>query len=80
MEKDFLDELMEALQQLKDEQRKTAVPVPVAPHKVIGAFFRVAKNHTLTAQEKKDIVTFALSIDGDLSAGDRAVLRDFDEN
>ena len=78
MKKDFLDELMEELQKLKDEQKKVTISAPVAPHKVISAFTRVAKNHELTYEEKRSFAEFAMSLDG-ITPQEAEILRDLDQ-
>lgn len=76
MKKDLLDELMEALQKLKGEQKTITVSVPVAPGKVLGVIREVAKNHELTQEEKKALAAAAAAMDGDVTAADMEALSD----
>lgn len=76
MKKDLLDELMEALQKLKEEQKTITVSVPVAPGKVLGVIREVAKNHELTQEEKKALAAAAAAMDGDVTAADMEALSD----
>lgn len=78
MKKDFLDELMEELQKLKDEQKKITISAPVAPHKIIGVIGSVARNHELTFEEKRAIAEVAMSLDG-ITPQEAAILRDLDK-
>lgn len=74
MKQDFLDELMEALQALKEEQKTLVLPAPVPPHKVIRTIQNVAKNHELTFEEKRTMATMAMAMDG-LTAEEAEILR-----
>jgi len=78
MKKDFLDELMEELQKLKDAQKKVTISAPVAPHKVISTFTRVAKNHELTYEEKRAFVEAAMSLDG-ITPQEAEILQELDQ-
>ena len=53
MSKDFLDELMDELQKLKESKKETVIPVPPAPHEVFGTIVEVAKKHNITADEMR---------------------------
>lgn len=53
MQKDFLDELMEELQKLKENKKETVIPVPPAPHEVFGTIVEVARKHNITADEMR---------------------------
>lgn len=53
MQKDFLDELMEELQKLKENKKETVIPVPPAPHEVFGTIVDVARKHNITADEMR---------------------------
>ena len=74
MKKDFLDELMEALQ---TEQKKVSISAPIAPHKVIGVFANVAKEHELTWEEKRAIAETAMALDG-ITPDEAELLHDLD--
>lgn len=76
MGKEFLDELMDELQKLKDEQKAITIPAPVAPHKVIKVIADVAKHHELSEEEKKSLACAAAAMDGDVSASDLEALGD----
>ena len=80
MKKDFLDEVMEELQKLKDEQKKVTITAPVAPHKVLKAISQVAKNHEFTLEEKKTFITMAAMLDGTLSPAEMAELQKLDKH
>lgn len=51
MKKDFLDEVMEALQKLKEQSKEIIITVPVAPHEVLKTIGQVAKNYEFSADE-----------------------------
>ena len=51
MEKTFLDELIEALLQLKEQKKEAKLPVPPTPHEVLKTVAKVAKSHNITAEE-----------------------------
>lgn len=51
MKKDFLDEVMEELQKLKEQSKKITISAPVAPHEVLKAIGKVAKNYEFSADE-----------------------------
>ena len=71
MKKDFLDELMEELQKLKDQAKEITIPVPVAPHEVFRAIERVAKNHNLSANELESMMGLR-----DVTKADLDLIRD----
>lgn len=76
MKKDFLDELMEELQKLKEDQKSITITAPVAPHKVFGVIHNVAKNHELTLEEKKELAAVAAAMDGDVTPEELETLND----
>ena len=51
MGKTFLDELIEALLQLKEQKKEIKLPVPPTPHEILKTVARVAKNHNITSDE-----------------------------
>ena len=79
MKKDFLDELMDELQQLKDEQKKITISTPVAPHKVLSVINHVIKKHEITLDEKKAFVIAAASLDGDISPAELSNIRELEK-
>lgn len=79
MKKDFLDELMEALQGLKEEQKTITITAPVAPHKVIRTITEVVKKHELTFEEKKAFTEAMMALDG-ITHQEAEILRDWKEN
>lgn len=51
MKKEFLDEVMEELQKLKDQSKEITISVPIAPHEVLKAIGKVVKNYEFSADE-----------------------------
>jgi len=51
MKKDFLDEVMAELQKLKEQSKEITITVPVAPHEVLKAIGKVAKDYEFSADE-----------------------------
>ena len=76
MAKEFLDELMEELQKLKDEQKTITISAPVAPHKVIKAINQVVKHHELTQEEKQMLVEVSAAMDGTISPAEQENLEE----
>ena len=74
MQKDFLDELMEELQKLKENKKETVIPVPPAPHEVFGTIVEVAKKHNITADEMR-----AFAAMRPLSKGEVEALKELDK-
>ena len=79
MKKDFLDEVLEELQKLKDEQKKVTITVPVAPHRVLGAIGQVAKKHEFTLEERTALTAAIAMLDGNLSPAEMTELRELDK-
>ena len=75
MQKDFLDELMEELQKLKENKKETVIPVPPAPHEVFGTIVEVARKHNITADEMRALAAMRL-----LSQGEVETLNKLEEN
>ena len=80
MKKDFLDELMEELQKLKDEQKKITISVPVAPHRVMNVINRILKNHTFTIEEKKAFASAVAALDSNITPQEAAQLQNMCED
>ena len=79
MQKDFLDELMEELAKLHEEKKVSGLAPDIARGKTIEAFMRVAKNHKLTAAEKKAFVTAAAAMDGDVTLDEAELINAMDD-
>ena len=60
MKKDFLDELIDGLVELKNGKKKISLNVPPAPHEVFEVIVRVAKNHSITADELRTALSLSL--------------------
>lgn len=75
MKKDFLDELVDGLLELK-ENKKVSISVPPAPHEVIKVLLKVANNHNITQKELGAMLAFR----DDLSKDEIAMLKDIGDN
>ena len=65
MKKDFLNELIDALTELRDNQKQITISAPPSPAAVLKTVGMVAKNHEVTAED----VEVALALRS-ISAGD----------
>lgn len=78
MEKDLLDEIMEALQRLKDEQKNVTIHKPIPPHMVFSTIGQVIKKHKLTLDERKAFITTVAMMDEVISPVEMTELRELD--
>lgn len=74
MKQDLVDELLDALQHLKSEQKTLTLSTPIPPHKVIRTINSVIGNHELTFEEKRTLSASAMALDG-LTAEEARILR-----
>lgn len=79
MKKNFLDEVMEELSKVVQDRDHGILDPETSRGKSIEAIIRVAKNHKLTAEEKKAIAAFAMSLDG-ITAEEADLLNRMNEN
>lgn len=74
MKQDLVDELLDALQHLKGEQKTLTLSAPIPPHKVISTINSVISKHELTFEEKRTLAASAMALDG-LTAEEVRILR-----
>ena len=51
LKKDFLNELIDALTELRDNQKQITISAPPSPAAVLKTVGMVAKNHEITAED-----------------------------
>lgn len=73
MKRDFIDELIDALIELKNSKKKISISIPPAPHEVFDVIVQVAKRHQITADEMKMLFGFR-----DLGKSERELLEDLE--
>ena len=56
--KDFLSELIDALIELRDNQKKLNIPVPPSPAVVLKTMNDVAKNHEFNVEDAEIAMAF----------------------
>ena len=76
MNKNFLDELMEAL---RGEEKEVTISAPIAPHKVICVFTQVVQTHELTWDEKRNLAVTAMSFDG-ITSDEAEIINELDSS
>lgn len=64
MKQDLVDELLDALQQLKTEQKTLTLSTPIPPHKVINTIIPVIRKHELTFEDKRTLAANAMALHG----------------
>lgn len=74
--KDFLNELIDALTELRDEQKKITLPAPPSPKAVLKVVGDVAKNHEVTAEDLEVVMAIRSFTANNVSAEDIKIMHD----
>ena len=65
MKKDLLEEMIEALTELRNNQKKISIPVPPKPDEVFRVIGKVAKEHEVTSSEMMTMMALRNTIQND---------------
>ena len=77
--KDFLGELIDALTELRDEQKKITIPAPPTPADVLKVVGNIAKKHEVTADDLEVAMALRSVVSGNVTASDMRLLQDLKE-
>ena len=76
MKKDFLNELIDALTELRDNQKQITISAPPSPAAVLKTVGMVAKNHEITAEDMEVAMTLRSFSAGGVSAAEVQAAQD----
>lgn len=76
MKKDFLNELIDALTELRDNQKQITISAPPSPAAVLKTVGMVAKNHEITAEDMEVAMTLRSFSAGGVSAAEMHAAQD----
>ena len=76
MKKDFLNELIDALTELRDNQKQITISAPPSPAAVLKTVGMVAKNHEITSEDMEVAMTLRSFSAGGVSAAEMHAAQD----
>ena len=76
MKKDFLNELIDALTELRDNQKKITLSAPPSPVAVLKTVSMVAKKHEVTAEDMEVAMAIRSISAGGVSAAEIQAVQD----
>ena len=65
MKKDLLEEMIDALTELRNNQKKISIPVPPKPDEVFRVIGKVAKEHEVTTSEMMVLMALRNTVQDD---------------
>ena len=77
--KDFLGELIDALTELRDEQKKITIPAPPTPADVLKVVGNIAKKHEVTAGDLEVAIALRSVSPGGVTAKEVQLLQGMKE-